>query len=203
MNTVSQIESNKKSATTLQGFLKIVMKELWDHLPVWIITYNMINMAYMAMTCFNPSRPIYILTALFPLFWTVLYLYARYSTNPISNLKPIRITGIIAGIILLIMGLFAFFAQPKWDREVVTPIEHFYPNSSVDQRGNILNVDGTPVLDNNGTALKKNTEIVAPDNHTYKVEGKLLIDLDHKKELATRTEIMNVISTITCVLNKF
>ena len=148
--------------------------------------------ALMAMLYFNPSRHIMTVTAVFPLFVTSLYLYARFSSDPgrtTSALKPVLA---IIGTVIAILIVFNLFLTPVWNSEVIVPVQHFYPQAQVDLSPQIKDGHGQALLDVRGVPLIKNKMMTAPDGRQYKVEGKLLINLEYKKKLVYGFEIWNV-----------
>lgn len=174
-----------------------VLREVWNHLPVWACVFNFLSMAFMAMAFFTPSRTIYVLTAGFPLFWTVLYFYARFTTDPVRKTGATRST---LKIVLVCVGLLltvAAFVRPMVGNNVATPIAQMYPGAHVqlDAAHSIVDSANHPVLDTTGRPLQQNQLMTASDGRQYKVEGKLLIDLDKKHALATYWEVSSILST--------
>lgn len=184
------------------GF-KFVLWELWKHLPVWTGVLTTIMTAMMTMLYFNPSRPIYIVTAVFPLICVSLYFYARYSSDRsrpwgAKGLKPMFA---IVGSMIVILLIFASFLKPVWSSEVVMQINDFYPTAQVGQTDEIFDDQGLPVIDTEGKPLIKNEMMRAPDGIEYKVEGKQLINLEFKESLVTGYEIWCVSWTFMFLLH--
>lgn len=174
------------SATPIPGG-RYLFREIWNHLPVWLGVFNLLSMAFMAMAFFTPSRTVYVLAAGFPLFWTTLYFYARFSTDAVrTKTAGIRTLKIILACLALLL-VIAGFVRPMVGNNVVTPIADFYPGAQVqlDAAHSIVGSDGNPILDATGIALQQSRPMIAPDGRQYKVEGKLLIDVPKKRALAT------------------
>ncbi|MDN7347659.1 hypothetical protein, partial [Klebsiella quasipneumoniae] len=167
--------------------VRYLFREIWNHLPVWLGVFNLLSMAFMAMAFFTPSRTVYVLAAGFPLFWTTLYFYARFSTDAVrTKTAGIRTLKIILACLALLL-VIAGFVRPMVGNNVVTPIADFYPGAQVqlDAAHSIVGSDGNPILDATGIALQQSRPMIAPDGRQYKVEGKLLIDVPKKRALAT------------------
>ena len=165
--------------------------EIWKHLPVWYVLYSTLMMAMMAIVYFNPSRRLLTATAVFPLFWFFVYFYARFSSDPgrKSVFKPLLAMGAAVTAILIAFNLLL---GPVWQSEVIVPIKQFYPHAQVDRTSQIKDKQGNPLSDTRGLPLEKGKMMTAPDGRLYKVEGKLLINLEYKRRIVTGHEIMNV-----------
>lgn len=180
--------------------VKFVIWELWKHLPVWYVFFSSLLMAMMAMLHFNPSRHLLTLTTVFPLFWFFVYFYARYSIDPgrTSVMKPLLTMGTVVVALLIAINLFL---NPVWNAEVIVPIKQFYPHARIDNTPRIKDSHGKSLLDARGVPLEKGKMMTAPDGRQYKVEGKLLINLEYKKRIATGHEISNIFWLLLLVLH--
>lgn len=102
--------------------VRYLFREIWNHLPVWLGVFNLLSMAFMAMAFFTPSRTVYVLAAGFPLFWTTLYFYARFSTDAVrTKTAGIRTLKIILACLALLL-VIAGFVRPMVGNNVVTPL---------------------------------------------------------------------------------
>jgi len=62
------------------------LKAFWAHLPFWLTVFTMLSTVSMAMQSFSPPRPLFALTAVFPLALIALLLAARFPGKPKSVL---------------------------------------------------------------------------------------------------------------------
>lgn len=180
--------------------VKFVAGELWNHLPVWFFVYTILMLTMMTLVFFYPSRRLWTFASAFPLFTIFIYFYARFSSDPgrTSALKPIVI---ILGSLFVILIAFNLFFSPVWKTEVIVPIKQFYPDARLDQTGRIRDELGHPLPDAAGRPLEKGEIMTAPDGRQYRVEGKLLVDLEKKARIIAGHEISNVFWLMMMVLH--
>ena len=190
-----------RDLTNTNNGLKYYLTEIWLHLPVWFGLFNVLTYGFMAMAFFVPSRTVYVVTAAFPLFWTTLYFISRYRSDP-SFKKPTYIPVLnIIGIMVVVLLLIVAFVKPMIPENIATPITDFYPNAVVDARGNITDGKGSPILDAAGKSLIQYKLMEAPNGRSYKVEGKLLINIRLKHGLGTFWEILNAVTALSFLLH--
>ena len=177
---ISQLSSdNIASFFSRSAFLA---REVWINLPIWYFFCTVVFTAMMAILYFNPSRHIMTATAVFPLCVIILFFYAYFSSDPSRTGKVLKPVLGIGGTLVAIVLAFNLLS-PVWNSEVIIPIKHFYPNAKIDPTPQIKDGFGKPILDANGVPLTKKQMMTAPDGRQYRVEGKLLINLEYKKKL--------------------
>ncbi len=81
--------------------LKKIVKEIWEHLPVWFIFYITAYTLFGYKALLKEPRPDYSFTAIFPYGWFLLYYYARFKADGIPDSRG------IAGRCLAIGGITA------------------------------------------------------------------------------------------------
>ena len=178
--------------------IAFVAWEFWKNLPIWFYYCTAVFASMMAILYFNPSRHIITATVVFPLCVILFFFHAYYSTDPRrsgSILKPVlAIGGTLVAIVIALN-----FLGPVWNSEVIVPIKQFYPTAQIDTNPQIRDSLGKPILDAKGMPVIKKQMMTAPDGRQYRVEGKLLINLEYKKKLIAGYEPWCVLWLIALV----
>lgn len=195
MNSEKSREYPSLDPTNERSGISYYLHEFWNHVPVWFNLYTIMMVALMAMVHYNPSRRWSTVTALLPLIWFFLYLYARLSVDGKvkSVVKPLAVTAVLVGGYLIAINLCC---GPVWDEDVIVPIEKYYPQAVITAEKSVSDINGRHLFD-------KGETIVAPNGRSYKVEGKGLVFLENKMKIVTGFEISNIIWALILIAHCF
>jgi uncharacterized membrane protein len=172
---------------------RFVGQELWEHLPVYFNVFGTLTVVALAMLYCTPPWRVLTATALLPLLWVLLFIHARYSTDPraAGSAKPVLLHAVSIAVVLIGLNVFL---EPVWDFNVIEPVTKFYPRAVV--------TDAAEITDGSGAVLfRKGEMITAPDGRHYKVEGRKLVHLEHKRKIVLGLEIFSILWAVLLMVH--
>ncbi|MBP7735082.1 MAG: carotenoid biosynthesis protein [Spirochaetes bacterium] len=93
--------------------IKTIIKEIWDHLPVWFIFYITAYTVFGYSALLKGPRPDYALTFVFPYGWFIFYYFARFNADGGLDAQGImRRYLAVAAITAVVLAAVAAVARP-------------------------------------------------------------------------------------------
>lgn len=202
MNAIDNRVLPTQNPTNSQTGMKYYSSEFWKHLPAFMTIFTALFFSTLAMLFFATPHYLYLVTAIFPLFFAGLYFYSRFSSDKnVSNpwKSTLKIIGSTIGVLILI----ALLCQSVWKSEIVIPITDLYPQATIDAASRIItDTNGNPILDADENTLIKNG-FTTFNNTKYHIEGNHLVDIEKKSTVATIYETWNILWTIALFTHCF
>ncbi len=186
-----------------QPTYRAIGSALWTHLPILYSIYTILTSCIMAMQYFLPSRPQLLLSAGFPLFWVLLYVYAAATSDSkqCSSHRAWVIAGSISASVVIILFLLSRFLFPVVTNNLVSAVTDYFPEAIVSQTGVLTDAEGNRLRDVNGIELTEGTLVTMTDGRVLRLEGSVLVDAAQKSKLIAFYEIMNVVWLILLMLH--
>lgn len=192
-------ESAEDSDMIGQNRMTGTLKGIWRNLPIFYSVYTILSSAVLSMAYFNPSRTVYLLSALLPLFWIFCYVLASQyaevgSADRVGHVHlSLKRAVLAAGSMIVILIALALIVKPVTQNNIVVDIQVYYPSAIVSNDGGVTDGSGNSLYDKNGVGLAQNALLTTSDGREWRLEGTVLVDVAQKRALIGFYEIINVV----------